>query len=128
MTKKLRILYAGSFLGLLLIEVLIALFVRDRFIRPYVGDMLVTMLLCCFARIFLPIGARALPVYVMLFATAVEIGQYFQLVKLLGLSNSRFFSILLGTSFSVYDLLCYAVGCAAFFIAEKMILRRFTMK
>ena len=124
MKKKLRMLYIISFFALFLIEVLIALFVRDQFIRPYVGDVLVTMLICCFVRMFLPEGVRGLPIYVMLFAAAVEIGQYFQLVKLLGLGNSKFFSILLGTSFSVYDLLCYAVGCAVFFVAEKMILRR----
>ena len=119
--KKMRILYAGSFLALLVIEVLIALFVRDEFIRPYGGDILVTILLCCFVRIFLPKGLRGLPIYVMVLATAVEVGQYFHLVKLLGLQNNQFFSTLLGTSFSFYDLLCYAAGCVIFYIAEKMI-------
>lgn len=36
-----RIMYAAAFLILLAAEVLIALFVRDRFIRPYGGDILV---------------------------------------------------------------------------------------
>lgn len=121
--KKLRVFYGISFLVLFLIEVFIALFVRDQFIRPFVGDVLVTMLICCFVRIFLPTGIRLLPIYVFLFAAAVEIGQYFNFVKLLGLSDSRFFSTLLGTSFSVHDLLCYAVGCVIFFAAEKLIHR-----
>ena len=38
---KKRIFYIISFLVIFCIEVLIALYVRDRFIRPYVGDMLV---------------------------------------------------------------------------------------
>ena len=41
---KKRIFYIISFLVIFCIEVLIALYVRDRFIRPYVGDMLVVVL------------------------------------------------------------------------------------
>ena len=41
---KRRIVYALIALGLLAVEVLIALFVHDNFIRPYVGDVLVTVL------------------------------------------------------------------------------------
>ena len=40
---KKRLWYAGVFVLLLGVECLIALYVRDRFIRPYVGDMLVTV-------------------------------------------------------------------------------------
>jgi len=43
-TKK-RIKYALATIAIFLIELLIALFVRDRFIRPYVGDMLVVVLI-----------------------------------------------------------------------------------
>jgi len=35
---------------LLLIEILIALFVHDEFIRPYVGDALVVIVLYCECR------------------------------------------------------------------------------
>ena len=53
---KKRIFYIISFLVIFCIEVLIALYVRDRFIRPYVGDMLVVVLVYSFVRIFLPTG------------------------------------------------------------------------
>ena len=46
---KKRIFYIISFLVIFCIEVLIALYVRDRFIRPYVGDMLVVVLVYSFA-------------------------------------------------------------------------------
>lgn len=114
MLKSKRLIYAILFLLLLLTEVCIALFVHDGFVRPYLGDVLVTVLICAFVRMFIPKGVRLLPLYVFLFAAAVEFGQYFEMVKLLGLENSPFFSVLLGTAFSVYDLLCYAVGCALF--------------
>lgn len=119
--KKLRILYALLFCGILLTEIIIALFVNDNFVRPYVGDVLVTVLICCFFRVFIPQGVTALPVYVFLFAVAVEIGQYFDIVKLIGLENSNFFSILLGRTFSAVDILCYALGCVLFFAIDRTV-------
>lgn len=95
------------------VEVCIALFVHDSFIRPYVGDMLVTLLLCCMARVAVPEKMRLLPLYVLLFAACVEIGQYFDVVALLGLADNRLISIALGRTFSWLDLVCYAVGCVA---------------
>ena len=119
-----RTLYALAFVMILFIEVLIALFVRDAFIRPYGGDILVTVLICCFMRIFFPRNIRLLPVWVFLFAAAVEIGQYFDFVSLLGLGGILFFRILLGSTFSWADLLCYGIGCALFFAAESLVKRR----
>ena len=42
------------------IEVLIALYVHDNFIRPYVGDVLVVILMYCFVKSFLDVPALAL--------------------------------------------------------------------
>ena len=55
---KKRIFYIISFLLIFCIEVLIALYVRDNFMRPYVGDMLVVVLVYSFVRIFLPTEFR----------------------------------------------------------------------
>lgn len=122
--KKARLAYLAAFCLIFAIEVCIALFVRDSFIRPYGGDVLVTVLICCFLRIFLPHGVKLLPLYVFLFALAVEIGQYFDFVALMGLGNSRFFRILLGSTFSPADIVCYGVGCALFALLETLILHR----
>ena len=119
--KKLRITYAAAFGILLLAEILIALFVNDRFIRPFFGDVLVTLLLCCLCRIAFPKGMKALPVYVFLFATAVEITQYFDLVALLGWENNKLLSTLMGRTFSFPDILCYAAGCLSFYFIDLVI-------
>lgn len=116
-----RVIYFLAFLIILTAEVLIALFVDDKFIRPYGGDILVTVLICCFIRIFFTNKIKLLPIFVFLFAFAVEIGQYFNYVELLGLDDIAFFRIALGSSFSFADLACYAVGCLAFFACEKFI-------
>ena len=116
-----RLLYAAIFCILLAVEVCIALFINDTFIRPYVGDMLVTLLLCCLCRVIVPYRVRLLPLWVFAFAALVEIGQYFDLVALLGLADNRFLSILMGRTFSWIDLLCYAVGCIAAFGLDQAI-------
>ena len=126
MFKKPRLFYSLLFLALLVTEVLIALFVNDYFIRPFFGDVLVTVLICCFCRIFIPTKISALPLYVFLFATAVEISQYFDLVKFLGLENNRFLSVLMGRTFSWPDLLCYAIGCGLFFLLDLAIRKHST--
>ena len=119
--KNKRILYGSVFCGLLGIEVYIALFINDSFIRPYVGDMLVTLLLCCLCRVIIPSKLRLLPLYVFAFAACVEIGQYFDLVALLGLADNRFLSVLLGRTFSWMDLVCYAVGCIVAFGLDQAV-------
>lgn len=120
--KKQRITYAAIFIILLLTEVLIALYVDDYFIRPYIGDVIVTALICCFCRVFFPKGIRLLPVYVLIFAALVETAQYFQLVTLLGLQDNALACTILGTSFSHIDLVCYAVGCLLFWAAESCVI------
>ena len=121
--RKIRITYLSIFGSLLAAEICIALFVNDTFVRPYVGDMLVTLLLCCLCRVIVPDKVRLLPVYVFVFAACVEIGQYFDLVALLGLADNRIISIALGKTFSWMDLVCYAVGCVAAFLLDQFIIK-----
>ena len=111
MIMKKRILYLTATIVLLIIEVLIALYVHDDFVRPYVGDMLVVVVVYTFVRILIPEKVRLLPLWVFIFAVAVEILQWFHIVDILGLTNNRFFSVLIGGVFDVKDILCYAVGC-----------------
>ena len=117
MTQRqgIRIGYAVAAFIILIAEVLIALCVRDAFIRPYGGDILVTLLICCVLRVVWPQRYR-LPIAggVLVFAILVEVGQYFGLVYLLGLGHVEFFRIIIGTGFSWWDMLCYAVGCGIF--------------
>ncbi len=107
-----KIYYVILFTILFIIEVLIALFVHDSFIRPYIGDMLVVILIYCFIRIFIPDRLRLLPLYIFIFALAVEISQYFKLIDVLGLSDSYLAQCIFGSSFDFKDILCYALGCA----------------
>lgn len=121
---KLRIRYVVGFILSLLIEILIALFVHDKFIRPYVGDALVVIVLYCAVRVIIPKKCKLLPLYIFIFAAGVECLQYFHLVQLLGLEKNKFMSVLIGSVFDVKDIICYAVGCLIIFIYEIMIRKK----
>lgn len=121
---KRRIGYVAATVLLIVTEVMIALYVHDDFVRPYVGDMLVVIAVYCAVRIFIPVKCKLLPLYVFIFAGGVEILQYFDLVGKLGLENNVFLKTLLGSVFDVKDIACYAVGCIALGIYEVIIRRR----
>lgn len=115
-----RIKYAIIFLIIFLLEVVIALFVHDKFVRPYVGDMLVVILIYFAVRIVVPQGCRFLPLYVFLFAFLVEVLQYFHLVEVLGVADNRFLRTILGATFDVKDIICYGIGGLAVGLYEYM--------
>lgn len=119
--KKIRLKYLAAFLVLFAGEIIIALYVHDSFVRPYMGDMLVVAVICAFLRIFVPQKIKYLPIFTAAFAVLVEVLQYFDFVSLLGLADSRFFSILLGRTFDIKDIFCYIIGGLLFFAAEKTI-------
>ncbi len=106
-----RIAYGIAAAILLITEVLIALYVHDSFIRPYIGDVLVVIVIYTFIRIFIPERYRLLPLWVFLFAVGVEMLQFVHIVELLGLKDNRFFSLLVGSVFDIKDIICYAAGC-----------------
>lgn len=115
-----RSFYLAMTVFWLAVEVVIACYVHDRFIRPYVGDVLVVVVVYCFVRIWVPQGVRLLPLYVFLFAAGVEVLQYFHLVELLGVGNNTFLRVVLGSVFDVKDILCYGIGCVFLEGFERM--------
>ena len=98
-------------------EIIIGIYVRDNFVRPYMGDALVVVLIYCFIRIFIPNGLSQLPLYVLAFACFIEILQYFQLVDVLGISN-RILRIALGSTFDLKDMVSYVGGYVFILLAE----------
>ena len=123
MNRK-RLYYAIVFAALLLIEILIALFVHDSFVRPYLGDVLVVIVVYCLIRIIVPERVHLLPLWVFIFAAGVEVLQIFHFVDRLGLGNITFFRVLMGSVFDIKDVICYAAGCLILGIYEYIIYRR----
>lgn len=121
---KKRILYAVATLFLLLIEVIIALYVHDDFIRPYVGDVLVVIVIYTFIRIIVPEKCKLIPLFLFVFAAGVELLQLANIVEILGVADNKFLKILIGSVFDIKDIVCYAVGCVILCMYEWVRVRR----
>ena len=121
---KKRILYAVATLFLLLIEVIIALYVHDDFIRPYVGDVLVVIVIYTFIRIIVPEKCKLIPLFLFIFAAGVELLQLANIVEILGVADNKFLKTLIGSVFDVKDIICYAVGCVMLCVYEWVRVRR----
>lgn len=98
------------FLLIFAIEVFIAIFVKDSIIRPYGGDVLVVILIYYFVKSFVKTKPLYIALATLLFAYAVEIGQYFNLVEVLNMQDNQIMRIVIGSSFSWGDMLCYTIG------------------
>ena len=117
--KKERITNFIIFFSLAAIEAFIAFFVRDKFFRPYVGDVIVVAMIYYLVRTVFPRGIKFLALYIFLFSTAVEFMQLFGITKILSFGNALL-EIMLGTTYSTADIICYAVGCIAVCIVESI--------
>lgn len=112
--------YATVAIVLFVIEVAIALFVKDRFVRPYGGDVLVVMLIYATVKAFLTIETVTLAFAVLLFAFGIEFLQYLNVVERFGLTDSPVISTVLGTSFAWMDLVAYLAGTIILLLIEKL--------
>jgi len=104
---------------LFLIEVLIALFIHDNFIRPFVGDVLVVILIYCFVKSFFNLPVIITAIAVLLFSYLIEVLQYFKIVNILGLQNFNLARVVIGTSFEWTDLLAYTLGIGLVVLFDK---------
>lgn len=118
---KFHLNYFIATLSLLFIEILIALFMHDGLIRPYIGDFLVVILIYCFIKSFTGLSVQSAAVITLVFSYLVETLQYFNIVEKLSLQNFKLAKIIIGTSFAWTDILCYSLGILFVLIVEKLI-------
>lgn len=105
---------------LFIVETLIAIYVHDHFIRPYLGDVLVVILIYCFVRSFLKIPVIPAAFGVLLFSYFIELLQYFNFVTVVGLENHKIARIVLGSSFEWLDIVAYTFGFFLLLLLENL--------
>jgi hypothetical protein len=121
-----KIFYRWATAILFATEVFIAIAIpSDSFIRHSFGDFLVVILLYCLVKSFTHVDSKQLAIGVWLFSFAIEFAQYFHLVDVLGIQN-KIARIVIGTSFSVSDLVMYSLGCIAIYWLDSWWLNRRT--
>ncbi len=109
---------------LLAILVFIALYVRDGFVRPFLGDVLVVIWLFYFLRSFLRPSDNVLILITLLIAYCIEIAQYFKILTWLGLEHIAALRIVFGATFDFYDLLAYTLGAGALWVINRICMRQ----
>lgn len=108
---------------LFVIEICIALFVKDHFVRPYLGDFLVVILIYCFVRSFFDFPVIKTAMAVLFFSYAVELLQYIEMVKWMGLQHSTFARVIIGTSFAWEDIVAYTAGIMFVILWEMKLMK-----
>jgi len=93
--------------------VAIAMYVHDGFVRTFVGDALVVVFMYAAIRTLWAIDDTRLVIALVGFSWLVEVGQYLQLVEILGLGHHPLARTVIGTTFAWMDLLAYTLGGAA---------------
>ncbi|WP_313373510.1 DUF2809 domain-containing protein [Chishuiella sp.] len=107
-----------------IIEVIIALYIHDKIIRPFIGDILVVIFIYYFIKAFLNVKPIYIAAFTLIFSCIVEILQYFKFVDIIGLGHNKAARIIIGTSFSWIDLLCYLMGFFCLFLFDKELRKR----
>ena len=114
-----RLIFIILTVVLLGIEVLIGLF-ADGWVRSYLGDVLVVILLYTICRSVSPERPARwyiLPTAILLFSFVVELLQLWGFCDRLGITNG-FLRTIIGTGFSEVDLVCYCIGIIPCYLAE----------
>lgn len=118
-----RVVYALLAGAIFLIEVAIALFWRDGFVRPYLGDVLAVALVYLVLRTIsrlTPMGAAGVALSVSI---AIELGQLLHVLDAVGLGANRLARVVLGGVFDPRDIACYLIGALVAFGMDKAVLK-----
>ena len=124
---KKRIIYLILFSIIFIIECLIAIFLKQGFIRENVGDILVVPCIYALLRVVFPQNIKYLALYVLIFAIIVEILQLLNITTILS-NNNKILSIVLGGTFDVKDIICYIIGFVSIIVVSKVMKKIFRLK
>lgn len=120
-----RLIFGMLSVILLGIEILIGLFAHG-WVRIYLGDVLVVILLYTIVRMAIPyknIRWFIIPSVILLFAFAVEFLQLWGFCDRFGITN-KLLRIIIGTGFSKIDLACYLAGIIPCYVTEFLIAKK----
>lgn len=92
------------------VEIIIAIFVKDKFIRPIFGDYLASILVFYLLATFIKLSLNKIAVISLLISYTIEGLQYIHILELIHLNKIKILNLLVGNSFSWMDMLAYTLG------------------
>lgn len=106
------------------LEVIIATRVSHvSWVRAYLGDVLVVVLIYAAVRSVLRVNDYLLLAAVFVFACGIEFAQHFNVAERLGFVRGDVMYTVIGNTFSWGDIACYALGCIATAVVVKLFRR-----
>jgi len=118
--RKPRIFYILVTILLLVLECVIALYINDSFIRPYLGDLIATIVVYGILMSISNLKVQNGILLALLISYTIEFLQSIQIVQLLDLMENKIARTMIGTSFSWMDILMYTLGAIAIYLFERM--------
>jgi hypothetical protein len=116
-----RTIYLSVFVGILAVEVCIALFVRDAFIRPYFGDFLATILVYVAIRGFTSLSVRNSLIISLVISYSVKTLQAVNVLDFTGFNSNEAVSVIMVSSFDWGDMLAYTIAGLSILLFENKI-------
>ncbi|MDD9195733.1 DUF2809 domain-containing protein [Aliivibrio sp. S3MY1] len=109
----------GKCIVMFAVLVFIALFVKDQFVRPIGGDVLVVIWLYYLLSSVIDMPSKQLTFTVLGIAYLVELGQFLNVNAFLGIEPSSSLHLILGATFDWIDLVAYTVGAIICYWVER---------
>jgi len=103
---------------LFIVEVLIAIFLKDGFIRHTFGDYLAVILLYCMFKSCIKTKPFYIAIVVLIISYGIEFLQLTNFLEIINLDNNKLAKIILGSTFSFSDLIAYTLGFISILIFE----------
>ncbi|MDC9723814.1 MAG: DUF2809 domain-containing protein [Urechidicola sp.] len=117
---KLNKFHLTTFIFLLLTELIIFNYYNNEFIRFVLGDFLVVILLYSFNKSFIKINPRYIAILVLIIAYMIEFLQLINILKILNVKPNTLTRMVLGSTFSVEDMIAYSLGVAVIYCIDKL--------
>ena len=115
---KIHLKYFITFILLLIIEILIARYATG-FLRHTIGDYLAVMFVYTFIKSFFKIAIEKAAIITLVISYIIEFLQLSNLQNWYPSEYTKTFKLILGTSFSVGDLVAYTLGIGTIILIEK---------
>ena len=113
------------FLILFCIEVTIALYIKQGFLRVVFGDFLVVIMLYYFIMSFIQTKSIYIAIVVLIIAYVVEFLQFIDILNIINYKKNDLVNIILGTTFNIKDIIAYTLGIATVYVIENRLKHHF---
>lgn len=92
---------------------------NQTFIRGYIGDLIIVIFLYSLLGFFTRLQPRIIAIIVLTFSFVIEFLQLVKIIDILGIHPTLITSVILGSTFDIFDLLMYLIGVTTIFLIDR---------